>query len=127
MKFPKGTELMVLSYAYYQIKDFDMVLTFFRILQDGELFNIDESNVKKQKMSGAFIQDYPKGHWNYTGLPGEKQVVGGAEISGGILKIDAKAKSALKVLRGIVEQPLEKSIKFQKEEFEDVMEMLKRI
>ena len=126
MRNTKGMESLVFSYAYYEVADFKNLMEFFRILHDARLFNIDNCNEKKQKMRGAFIQDYPKNHWNYLGLPGEKQVVGGAEIKEGILKIDAKTKSTLKMLRGLLEKTRKESIRFQKEEFEDITEMLNK-
>lgn len=119
-------EPLVFSFAYYEILDFNILAEFFRTLQDGKLFDIDKVSKEKQEMIGVFVQDYPKNHWNRMGIPGEKQVVGGAEIKKDILKIDAKTKSTLKMLRELLEGTLKENIKFQKEEFEDIMDMFRK-
>jgi len=127
MKIPKGMEPMVFSYAYYEIKDFDKVINFFNSAEDKGLFSIDRVGAEKKEMSGAFLRDYPKGHWNpSSNLPGAKQVVGSAEIKDNTLKVEAMTRGRLKQLREILEQVLGGSIEFQKQEFKDVMEMLRK-
>ena len=117
MRILQGTEQMIFSYAYYTIADVDSVMNFFNTLEDKGLFNIDNLSLKNKEMSGAFVQDYPKRHWNpMAGFAGAKQVIGGVEIKEGILKIDTKTKGGLKNLKLLLEQTLQNSIKFQKEE-----------
>lgn len=127
MRIPQGMEPMVFSYAHYKVNDFDKVIDFFNKLYDNGLFGIDESNINKKEMSGSFIQDYPKGHWNpMASHPGAKQVLGSAKIENGILKVEAYTRGRLKKARELLEQGLGSSIEFQKEESMDIMEMMKK-
>jgi len=123
MKLPKGTELMVFSYAYYRVIEHEKLFWFFKTAEKCGLFAIDEFDAKTKKLSGAFVRDYPKGHWNAS--PGAKQAVGGAEVKNGMMTIDAKTKGGLDELRSIVEEWLPDAVKFERQEFKDVMEMLK--
>ncbi|MBU2638563.1 MAG: hypothetical protein KJ955_06315 [Nanoarchaeota archaeon] len=123
MKLPKGTEPFVFSYAHYRVIEHEKLFLFFKEAEKAGLFVIDNFKAKSSKMSGAFVRDYPKGHWN--AIMGGKQVLGGAEIKDGELIIDAKSKGGLKVLRSIIENIPDECIEFESEEFQDPMEMLK--
>ncbi|MDI6738580.1 MAG: hypothetical protein QME12_08800 [Nanoarchaeota archaeon] len=122
MKLPEGTELLVFSYAYYRVIEHEKLFWFFKTAGKGGLFVIDSFKAKSNEMSGAFVRDYPKGHWN--AIMGGKQVLGGAEIKGGKLTIDAKSRGGLKVLREILETHIPDCIEFEREEFQDPMEEL---
>ena len=118
---------LVFSYAYYNVKDFEKAYSFFRELNDKELFVIDESKKEKKEITGTCIRDYPKGHWNAPVNNSEvKQVIGGAEIKEGILKIDTKSKEGLKELGVMLEKTLGEAIEFDRVEFKDVMNMFGR-
>lgn len=122
-------EQVVFSYAYYKVKDYDRVVSFFKDLKKRGLFNIDSHDSQSQKLDGTFVRDYPKNHWNpFSKLLGAKQVLGGAEIKDGILKCDTKTKSRLAKLRNLLETTpgVGDAIEFEKEEYEDIMEMLKK-
>lgn len=121
---PQGTEPMVFSYAYYHIIEHEKPFWFFKEAEKLGLFVIDELKVKSCKMSGAFVRDYPKGHWNF--MPRAKQVLGGAKIEGGKLILDAKSRGGLAVLRSILENALQGCIELEREEFHDAMEMFKK-
>lgn len=127
VEISKGMEEMVFSFAYYRVKDFDRLLSFLKGLEKKGLFSIDELNIKSQKLSGTFLMEYPKDHWNpFSKMPGAKQVLGGAQIEGGYLKIDTRTKHSLSNLRDILEKTMKGLIEFEREEFQDVREMLKR-
>lgn len=127
MKIPQGMEQMVFSFAYYRVKDFDEILSFLKEFEKNGLFSIDEFNIKAQKLSGAFLREYPKNHWNpFSKMTGAKQVIGGAEIKEGYLKIDTRTKHSLSNLRDILEKNMNGLIEFEREEFQDVMEMLRK-
>lgn len=127
MKIPQGMEQMVFSFAYYRVKDFEGILYFLKELEKDDLFSIDEFNIKSQKLSGTFLMEYPKNHWNpFSKMAGAKQVIGGAEIKVGYLKIDTRTKHSLSNLRDILEKNMNGLIEFEREKFQDVMEMLKK-
>ena len=119
-------EPMVFSYAYYNVNDFQRIMAVFNMMQDKGLFLVDKEDMAKEEMIGSFIQSYPKNHWNPLAGPNAKQVLGSAEIKNHILKIETHSKNGLKKMRGLLEQMLGESIAFQKEEFKDVMDMLKK-
>lgn len=122
MKPPKGTELLVLSYAHYRMVEREKLFLFFKTAEKGGLFVIDSFKPKSNQMSGAFIRDYPKDHWN--AIMGGKQVLGGAEIKDGKLTIDTKTKGGLKALREVLETHVPECIEFESEEFHNPMEGL---
>lgn len=127
MELPQGMEQMVFSFAHYRVKDFGRLLLFLKGLEKEGLFAIDEMNPDSQRLSGAFLMPYPKDHWNpLSKLPGAKQVIGGAQIKDGHLKIDAKTRRSLSNLRHLLEKTIGNLIEFEREEFQDVMEMLKK-
>lgn len=122
-------EKLVFSYVYYKIKDYDRVVSFFKDLKRRGLFNIDSQDIQSQELNGTFVMAYPKNHWNpFSMLLGAKQVLGGAEIKDGILKCDTKTKSGLAKLRSLIETTpgVKDAIEFEKEEYEDIMERLKK-
>lgn len=111
-------EMMVLSYAHYTVKDFEKVISAFKELEKGGLFVMDSTGKKSHGLTGGFVRDYPKNHWNpLSKLLGARQVVGGAELKNGILTIDAKTRGGLAQLRKIVEERLSRSVEFKHEEF----------
>ena len=59
-------------------------------------------------------------------LPGAKQVLGGVEIKKDIPIIDTKTKGNLAALRNMLETALPGSIEFERQEFQDMMEMLRK-
>lgn len=127
MELPQGMEEMVFSFAHYRVKDFDRILSFLKGLEKEGLFAIDEVNAKSQRLSGAFLMPYPKGHWNpLSKLPGAKQVIGGTKINGGHMEIDAKTRRSLSNLRHLLEKTIGSLIEFEREEFQDVMGMLRK-
>ena len=125
MDIMNGMEPMVFSYAYYKVNNAGAVISFFKTLAKKGFFSIDES--KPENFKGAFLLPYPKDHWNpLSKLLGAKQVVGGAELKEGILLIDTRSKTGLRKQRELVEKCLCSDITFEREEFEDVMEALKK-
>ena len=127
MKLPKGMEPMIFSYAYYKVNDFEKIIAFFKELEEKNLLVIDKCYSKKQTFIGAFVRPYPKGHWNpLSNMPGAVQILCGVEIKNQILKIDTKTKSGLEGFRKILEESLKGIIEFERQEFEDVMEMLRK-
>jgi len=127
MKKQQGMEQMVFSYAYYKIKDYSKTLSFFKEMEKRRLFNIDSHDVESQELNGTFLMDYPKGHWNpFSQMPGAKQVIGSIEIKDGILKCEAHTKSRLVGLRSLLNESLEDAIEFEKEEYQDPLEMFRK-
>ena len=125
MKIPKGMEAVVFSTAYYKVNDFGKVHDFFIKLSESGFFGSDKEDPKAKILSGSFIRDYPKGHWNpMASVKGAKQVVGNIEIKNSILKVEANTKSGLQGIMEILEQGLGSVLEFQSEEFKDPMEML---
>ena len=123
MRIPKGMEVMVLSYAYCSVIEHEKVFWFFKTSEKGGLFVIDAFDAKAKKMSGAFVRGSPKGYWN--ALFRAKQVVGGVELKDGTMVIDAKTKGGLAELRGIVDEILSGAVKFERQKFNDFMEILR--
>ncbi len=127
MELPHGMEPMVFSFVHYRVNDFDSVLSFLKGLEKNGLFVMDELDIKSHKLSGAFVRGYPKGHLSlFSRMLGAKQVIGGAQIKDGHLEIDAKTRSGLSGLRDEIENALGGLIEFEREEFQDVMEMFKK-
>lgn len=127
MKLPKGTEQMVFCNAHYKIIEHENVFYLFQKLAEKDMFVIDDYKPRKKEMIGCFVRDYPKNHWNPASKnPGAKQILGDVRIKGGNLIIESKTKSQHKEFKGLVEEFLKYSIQFEKEEFMDPMEMLRK-
>ncbi|MBU0757607.1 MAG: hypothetical protein KKF44_06060 [Nanoarchaeota archaeon] len=127
MKIPEGMEQMIFSNAYYKVNEYENVFYIFNKLAEKDIFIIDEFNPRKKEMTGSFVRDYPKNHWNPASkFPGAKQVFGHMSIKNGILSIDAKTKLHHKEFRELIEGFLKYSIQFEREEFTDPMEMIRK-
>jgi len=127
MKIPEGMEPLVFSYAYYKVKEYGSIISFFRELENKGLFITNSHNSDLQKLNGTFVMECPEGDWNpLSTMPGAKLVLGGARITDGVLKCDTKTKSGLARLRYLLETNLKDAIEFEKEEYEDIMDKLRK-
>jgi hypothetical protein len=126
-KIPEGREEMIFSWEHYKVKDFEKTASFFQAFEKSNLFTIEKINPKKQTLKGAFLRPYPKGHWNpLAKMPGAIQVMGGAELKNGTLVIDTKTKGGLKGIKEILEENLGQAIEFEKDEYKDWRELVKK-